>query len=426
MNFTDLGLDSRLVSAIESNDILVPTPIQSQAIPRIISGNDVIGIAPTGTGKTFAFLLPAIHWLINAKITHDDPSILIIVPTRELVKQTQENIKLATKNTEVFSTSIVAGTRENKQKREFNELVEIIVATPGRLNQFIEDGVMKLNKIGILIIDEVDRMLDMGFQLELKTILTELPHKNKRQTLLFCSTLPSPVEQLAKVMQNKPLIVETGRSVSPTNIKHEIYEVDKRERFDILIEILNLSEIEGALIFTRSQDAARITVRNLLKTGLDCEEFHGGLTQRQRNKAIENFSSGEVNVLVATDIAARGIDIPDISHVINFDVPKNYNDYLHRAGRTGRINKKGTSIILATPEDEAYIKGIKKNLNTSFTIKRKLQKTRTKLFTTTKGQRRSKEKPIYSKSDSIYSPRNKILTKKTKKSRPFRKTKRRR
>ncbi|MFV2015744.1 MAG: DEAD/DEAH box helicase, partial [Candidatus Heimdallarchaeota archaeon] len=193
MTFTDLGLDDRLVKALESHEVVDPTPIQKQAIPRIISGNDVIGISPTGTGKTFAFLLPAIHWLLRAKIKHQDPSILIIVPTRELVKQTQDNIKIVIKNTEVFSASIVAGTKEGKQKREFKNLVEIIVATPGRLNQFIDDKVMTLSNIGILIVDEIDRLLDMGFQIELKSIIGHLPHKNKRQTLLYCSTLPKEV-----------------------------------------------------------------------------------------------------------------------------------------------------------------------------------------------------------------------------------------
>ncbi|MCE7734007.1 MAG: DEAD/DEAH box helicase [Candidatus Heimdallarchaeota archaeon] len=419
MTFTELKLDYRLVEALRDQDITDPTPIQKRAIPSILAGKDVIGISPTGTGKTFAFLLPAIHWLLNSKITHDDPSILIIVPTRELVKQTQENIKLVTKNTEVFSTSIVAGVRDNKQKRQFKELIEIIVATPGRLNQFIDDEVMNLKNIGVLIIDEIDRMLDMGFQIEIKSILAELSHKNKRQTLLFCSTLPSPVEQMAKVLQNKSHLVEVGRSISPTNITHEIYEVTKAERFDVLIEILNTRIIESVLIFTRSHDAARITTRNLLKAGLDCEEFHGGLTQRQRNKAIENFSSGIVNVLVATDIASRGIDIQDISHIINFDVPKNYDDYLHRAGRTGRINKKGTSIILATPEDSAYINGIKKNLKTDFLVKRELPESKEPSKSPFQRRRKPTKKP------STYFSK-KPLKRKTKRGKPFRKAPRRR
>ncbi len=369
MGFSALGLDKRLIEAVKMEEISIPTEIQKSTMPRIISGHDVLGIAPTGTGKTFAYLLPAIHRLINSKINHDDPSVLVLVPTRELVQQVHDNVKIVTKTTEVFSTSVVAGQRENKQKRKFNELVELIVATPGRLVQFIEDKVFTLSNISILIIDEVDRMLDMGFQDEIKRILVELPHKNKRQTLLFCSTLPLPVERLAKMLQQKTNVIEIGRSHSPINIQHELYELTKREKFDKLLELLNSSKITSALIFTRAQGTARITTRNLLKAGIDCEEFHGGLTQRQRNKALQNFSSGEVTVMVATDIAARGIDIKDITHVINFDVPRNYDDYLHRAGRTGRLNKKGTSIILASTDDFMNLKGIKKNLGSRIILK---------------------------------------------------------
>ncbi|MHA2275699.1 MAG: DEAD/DEAH box helicase, partial [Candidatus Kariarchaeaceae archaeon] len=225
MSFEDLGLDSRITRALEKIEISNPTPIQKSAIPSILKGNDVLGISPTGTGKTFAFLLPSIHWLLNAKIAHDNPSILILAPTRELVKQIQETIKFSTSETEVFSLSIIAGERETKQKRHLQNLVEIIVATPGRLIQFISDGIVNLGNIGILVIDEIDRMLDMGFQFEIREIMTSVPHKNKRQTLLFCSTLPDPVEQMAKQLQRKTHLVEIGRSISPPNISHELYEV---------------------------------------------------------------------------------------------------------------------------------------------------------------------------------------------------------
>lgn len=388
MGFSALGLDKRLIEAINNEDISLPTEIQKGTIPRIISGHDVLGIAPTGTGKTFAYLLPAIHRLINAKITHDDPSVLILVPTRELVQQVHGIVDMVTKTTEVFSTSVAAGQRENKQKRKFKELVEVIVATPGRLVQFIEDKVFTLSNISILIIDEVDRMLDMGFQEEIKRILVELPHKNKRQTLLFCSTLPLPVERLAKMLQHKTNVIEVGRSHSPINIQHELYELNIRAKFDKLLELLNSKKVISALIFTRAQGTARITTRNLLKAGIDCEEFHGGLTQRQRNKALNNFSSGEVSVIVATDIAARGIDIKDITHVINFDVPRNYDDYLHRAGRTGRLNKKGTSIILASTDDFMNLKGIKKNLGSRVIVKQAFQP---------EGKKVSPSKKIYRK-----------------------------
>lgn len=369
MGFSALGLDKRLIEALDLVEVIEPTEIQKRSIPKIIAGLNVLGIAPTGTGKTFSYLLPAIHRLINAKIRHDDPSVLIIVPTRELVQQVQDQVKIITKKTEVFSTMVVAGERDNKQKRKFKELIEVIVATPGRLVQFIEDEVFTLSNISILIIDEVDRMLDMGFQAEIKRILIELPHKNKRQTLLFCSTLPLPVERIATMLQQKTNIVEVGRSHSPENIEHELYQLSKGAKFDKLLELLKSGRINSALIFTRAQGTARITTRNLLKAGLDCEEFHGGLTQRQRNKALQNFSSGQVRVLVATDIAARGIDIKGITHVINFDVPRNYDDYLHRAGRTGRLNKKGTSIILASPDDFHNLHGIKKNLGRRVQLK---------------------------------------------------------
>ncbi|MHA2027935.1 MAG: DEAD/DEAH box helicase [Candidatus Kariarchaeaceae archaeon] len=414
MSFEDLGLDSRITRALEKIEISNPTPIQKSAIPSILKGNDVLGISPTGTGKTFAFLLPSIHWLLNAKIAHDNPSILILAPTRELVKQIQETIKFSTSETEVFSLSIIAGERETKQKRHLQNLVEIIVATPGRLIQFISDGIVNLGNIGILVIDEIDRMLDMGFQFEIREIMTSVPHKNKRQTLLFCSTLPDPVEQMAKQLQRKTHLVEIGRSISPPNISHELYEVEKAKKLDLLVDLLKKDYVESALIFTRAQDTARITTRNLLKLGLDCEEFHGGLTQRQRNKALQNFSNGEVEVMVATDIAARGIDIDDISHIISFDVPRLYDDYLHRAGRTGRINKKGTSIILASPDDFSQLEIIKKNMKSRLKVKLKLEQVKSIAKSRKTGIRK---KPFVKR--QIHKRPTKTIKKR--KSKPFRK-----
>lgn len=359
MSFERLNLDSRLVKALSDNGIEKPTDIQKKAIPLVLEKQNVLALAPTGTGKTFAYLVPALHHLLNAKIEHNDPYIVILVPTRELAKQVYRFLKIFRKEVEITVQIASTGVAEIKDKSDF---IDVVIATPGNLTKLVESHEISLDHTSIVIIDEVDRMVDMHFFDEVTHLLSYFPHKNQRQTLLFGSTLPQKVEPLVRQMQRNTVLVDLGRSTAPPTIDHVIYEVTREERYDVLREILQTEQIDSVIIFTRSQNSARITTKNLLRDGLDVEEIHGGLTQRQRSLALENFANGKVNALVATDIAARGIDIAELSHVISFDVPRKFDDYLHRAGRTGRIDSKGKSIILASDAELEHLEGIKKRL----------------------------------------------------------------
>ncbi|MHA2249796.1 MAG: DEAD/DEAH box helicase [Candidatus Kariarchaeaceae archaeon] len=400
MNFSEFELDPRIIDSLTKIGFVNPTLIQTKTIPKALDRSDIIGIAPTGTGKTLAFIIPSLHWLFHAKITHQNPSILILVPTRELIKQIQDVIKRLTKSVEVTTAGIYSGQRIEKQYRSVQGIIDIIIATPGRLLKFLHEKNLIFENLSLLILDEVDRLLDMGFRADIEKILEFCPHKNKRQTMMFGSTLPSEVEAFARQIQSNSIMIDVGRSMSPQKIVHEVYEVDKDKKLDILIDLLHQHSIRKVLIFTKSKDTARITTRNLLKQGLEVEEFHGGLTQTTRNHALANFNSGQVDVMVATDIAARGLDFVDLSHVINFDVPRNYDDYIHRAGRTGRIYKAGISCILASPEEFNQVKNIEKKLNQPLIRKLRMKKSkqgkvsqkRSTFFVKKKVRRKSRKK----------------------------------
>ncbi len=375
MSFSDFKLDKRIIQALDANGFVQPTLIQQKSIPKGLNRSDILGIAPTGTGKTFAFLLPAIHWLYKAKITHDDPTVLIIVPTRELVRQIEGVIHTFSKYVEIFTVGVYSGQRLGKQERALGDMIDIIVASPGRLLNFLKDNKISLKNISILILDEVDRLLDMGFSIDIEKILTYLPYKNKRQTMLFGSTLPIKVEKLARNLQKRSVLIEVARSKPPKGIIHEAFEVEKKDKFDLLVNLLKTRDISKSLIFTRTREAARITAKKLLKSGFDVEELHGGLTQRTRNHALANFESGEVRLMVATDIASRGIDFTEISHIVSFDVPENYDDYVHRAGRTGRMDEKGYSWILVSPQEFEKLEIIEIKLGFKLKKLKKLSRT---------------------------------------------------
>lgn len=350
-SWESMNLDNRIIKAINYLSLDDPTPIQLQSIPLALSKNDIIGIAPTGSGKTYAYLFPVIHWVLNAKVIHNDPTVLILLPTRELAKQVYEVIQDVIRFTEVFTLLIDSGSKNQKYKRKLNTTLDIIISTPGKLLALCESQEINLSNVSILVLDEADRLFDLGFSQDIDKLVEYLPFKNKRQTMFFGATFPKSVEYLARKIQRNPVLIDVGRSAIPNRISHYVYETKDSERFDSLIQILEDPLIETALIFTKSINSCRITTRNLLKSGLDVEEIHSGLTQSQRNKAIQNFMLGEVQVLVSTDIAARGIDIKGITHIISFDVPNTYDDYVHRAGRTARYDQKGISIILASPKE---------------------------------------------------------------------------
>ncbi len=366
MKFEDFKLDHRLIQALEYHEIVEPTTIQREAIPPALEKADILGVAPTGSGKTFAFLLPSLHWLLNAQIPHNDPSVLIMVPTRELVKQMAKVVKELGRYTDFNTVSVFSGPREGQQKRaiEAAEFIDVVIATPGRLLNFLEEDILDLSQLSIVIVDEVDTLLDMGFLGDVNKILDYIPHKNARQTMLFGASLPKEVEGLAMALQKRGKLVDVGRSTPPETITHGIFEAQEDEKYDVLLELLHKEEIEKVIIFTQSKHEARITARNLRRDGLDVEEIHAGLTQRQRNHAIANFISDEVLCLVASDVAARGLDIMDVSHIISYDVPGDFNMYVHRAGRTGRAFRKGTSWIIASPKEFGNLANIDAKLGT--------------------------------------------------------------
>ena len=276
MSFSNLDLDPRIENLIYVNlELERPTPIQIRAIPRIIKGDNIIGLAPTGSGKTFAYLFPIFNWTLHAKINHNDPSVLILVPTRELVKQLEDVLSETAKLIELYYVGVSTGKNVNRMKRALKGMVDIVVATPGRLIGALNEGDLKLSNISMLVIDEIDRLLDMGFLGEIAQILEFLPNKNKYQTLMFGATLPRNVEQLAKTIQSDVKIVDVGRSIMPKGITHEVYEVDEGKKLETLVKILKLPEIESVLIFTSSHNSARITSRNLESQGLELEEILG-------------------------------------------------------------------------------------------------------------------------------------------------------
>ncbi len=370
-NFSIFDIDDRIINQLVDMEIFKPTDIQKEAIPIIMNRTDVLGVAPTGSGKTLAYLLPILDWIMNAKISHFDPTVLILVPTRELVRQIAEVIKILTNETQVFYASVFAGQNLNKLEKQLKEMNDILIATPGRLIAYINDGTISVKNLSTIVIDEVDRMMDMGFGPEIREILSHSPGKQKRQTLLFCATLPGQVEQAARELQFREQIVEIGRSQIPDIISHEVYETLNTSKFETLVSILKRKDMESVLIFTPSQENARTLAKQLIKLGLEVEELHSGLTQKQRNIALANFENGSVSVMVATDIGARGIDVDDISHVISYNVPKLFDDYVHRAGRTGRAGKKGISILIAIPREIKFIEKIEGRLKSQ--IPRKLR-----------------------------------------------------
>ncbi len=358
MKFNNFNLDSRLLNLIEKSDLDNAFPIQKMAIPQILNRKDVLGIAPTGSGKTYAYLFPIFNYILKTKVNHNYPIILIVVPTRELVTQLEDVIKPYARELQINYVGITRGKNLNKLNNQLKDMVDIVIGTPGKLIQFMSEFDLHLEKISIVVLDEVDRLLDMGFQYDIERIFAKLPYAKQRQTLLFAATMPKKVEVIARALQNSTTLVDVGRAVFPRQLKHQIYETDKNTKFEALISILKNKQIKRVLIFASSQSSARVLARFLLQQGLDVEEIHAGLTQRQRNRAIANFIDGEVDVLVSTDIAARGLDIPDISHVISMNVPRQFEDYVHRAGRTARANKPGVSIIIASPNEFANIKNI--------------------------------------------------------------------
>ena len=359
MNFSQLGLAPAQVSACESLGYNTPTPIQRQAIPIILSGRDVIGCAETGTGKTAAFLLPIIQRLSESR--PPGLRLLVLAPTRELALQIHENYAALNQTKTNRSVIAIGGANIRTQLTELRRGAAVLIATPGRLLDLVERGAVKLSTIEVLVLDEADRMLDMGFLPAIRRVLSLLPAK--RQTLLFSATMSSSIEQLARSTMKDPKLVEVStRGRAATLVEQVAYHVPQESKTALLLELLEkeTAPFERVLIFTRTRRGAERLSHVLQAREHSVKRIHADRTQQQRESALRAFSEGSARVLVATDIAARGLDIDAVSHVINYDVPAAPEDYVHRVGRTGRAGNQGQAISIVAPVDESSMRAIER------------------------------------------------------------------
>ena len=348
--------------ALEPLGYETPTPIQAQAIPHVLQGRDVLGVAQTGTGKTAAFSLPMLHRLDKAS-NHDDRRVirgLIISPTRELTAQIGESIQDYTAHMKLYHTVIFGGVKQGKQVAALKRGVDIVVATPGRLLDLIDQGHISLRHLEYFVLDEADTMLDMGFIHDIRKVIKLLPAQ--RQSLFFSATMPQNIQELADTILHDPLTVEVARrSTAAETVDQRVYFVRQAEKKHLLVDVLKAPEVSSALVFTRTKYGADKLVRHLRKQGVRSEAIHGNKSQPQREKAMKAFKRGDLGVLVATDIAARGIDVDDLSHVVNFEIPNIPETYVHRIGRTGRAGAEGIAISLCNEEDErTYLRDIQR------------------------------------------------------------------
>jgi ATP-dependent RNA helicase RhlE len=367
VSFNSFELDPKLMAAVEDLGYIEPTPIQEKGIPPVLEGRDLIGLAQTGTGKTAAFALPILQCLL-AKGMAGRTRALILAPTRELAEQIHCDIGDIGKHTKIRSTPVYGGVRYKQQISDLQKGVEIVVACPGRLLDHMGRGVIDLSGLAFLVIDEADRMFDMGFLPDIRRILRKLP--TKRQSLLFSATMPYDIRRLASEMLRDPITVEIGLRAPPMSVSHALYAVAPTHKTELLLEILRQTDTDSVLVFTKTKHGARSVGTALAKVGFAAATIQGDMTQRDRQSALDGFRSGRYQVLVATDIAARGLDISMVSHVINYDMPSTVDDYTHRIGRTGRAAKTGDAFTFVTHEDLEMVVGIEKVLGTTVEYKR--------------------------------------------------------
>jgi ATP-dependent RNA helicase RhlE len=361
MTFSEFGLDESILKSIDEFGFTEPTPIQAGAIPNIMEGKDVIGSAQTGTGKTAAYALPILHRLGGHK-KGAPPRCLILGPTRELAAQVEEQFNAYGKYCAPKCCLIHGGVGYGKQLQELEAGADIIIATPGRLLDHIQQKNFDLRSIEVLVLDEVDRMLDMGFIEDVKRII-KLCSKN-RQTLLFSATVPEELKRLISFALKDPVEVSIGIKLSPAEtVTHEIYPVGAMQKFDLLIALIEKREIDSMLIFCRMKVGADRITRWLKEHGYSVEAMHSNLPQKNRTKALDDFKSGKTKILVATDIASRGLDIANVTHVINYDVPDHAEDYVHRIGRTGRAKREGDAATIIAPDEHSKLDAIEKLIN---------------------------------------------------------------
>jgi ATP-dependent RNA helicase RhlE len=365
MRFEDLKVIEPIGRALKEEKYVEPTAIQEKAIPLILSRNDVLGSAQTGTGKTAAFAIPILQHLFVDRMRYNSPrkiNALIITPTRELAIQIGESFATYGKFTGIKTTVVFGGVSQGAQTNALRQGVDVLVATPGRLLDLMDQGFIRLKDIQYFVLDEADRMLDMGFIHDIRKIIDRLPAK--RQSLFFSATMPKNIVELSrKILVNPKKVAVSPVSSSAETINQYLYYTNKSSKKDLLFHILQDQDIDQALLFSRTKYGADKIARNLLKKKIKAAAIHGDKGQNQRQKALAQFKAKQVRVLVATDIAARGIDIDRLKHVINYDIPNVAETYVHRIGRCGRAGEEGTSISICEPEENEYIKDIEKLIN---------------------------------------------------------------
>ena len=359
MNFETFNFHPSIMAGVRALGYVTPTPIQLKSIPPIMQGRDLIGLAQTGTGKTAAFALPILQRLLPGPRGH--VRALIISPTRELAEQTCETMYDLGGQTGLQSIAIYGGVSMEQQTRQLIKGVEIIAACPGRLLDHLWKGTVDLSHLEILVIDEADRMFDMGFLPSIRGILECILHR--RQTLLFSATMPGDIRHLVQEILHDPVTIQIGRSAPATTVSHALYPVKQHLKMALLKEILRKTETESVLIFTRTKHRAERIAQQLVKAGYRATALQGNMPQHQRQTALDGFRDGSFKILVATDIAARGIDVLEITHVVNYDMPDSTDAYTHRIGRTGRVGKAGDAFTLVTSEDAAMVHALERLLN---------------------------------------------------------------
>jgi ATP-dependent RNA helicase RhlE len=356
LNFEQFNLDSRLMPGIRSAGYETATPIQQAAIPAAVRGRDLIGTAQTGTGKTAAFVLPILNRLLDGP--RGVPRALIVTPTRELAEQIHQVTRALSVGTKLKSTTIYGGVGANRQIKALKDGVDILVATPGRLLDLMQQRYARLERIEILVLDEADRMFDMGFLPDVRRIIKAVPVQ--RQTMLFSATFPAEVEQLAAQSLRDPQRISMGLSRPAHTVTHALYPVPSHLKSALLLKLLKQTATDSVLVFTRTKHRAEKLARQIAHAGFRVTSLHSNRSQGQREQALRGFKTGHFQIMVATDIAARGLDVESISHVINYDMPDTADAYIHRIGRTGRAQRTGDAFTLVTPEDNDMIRALER------------------------------------------------------------------
>lgn len=366
MTFENLELSNSLLKAVKAQGYEQPSPIQEKAIPEILRGKDVLASAQTGTGKTAAFTLPLLHLL-----QHDGGKrkrairALILTPTRELAAQVYDNIREYSAFTELRSTVIFGGVKQHRQVEALKRGVDILVATPGRLLDLRQQGLLSLDQVELFVLDEADRMLDMGFLNDIRKVVKSLP--GQRQNLMFSATYAKEIRELAQSFMNAPVRIDTApQNSTAKKVEQHVYRVAKEKKTGLLIQLMQEHQEEQTLVFTRTKHRANKISKKLNQAGITAAAIHGDKSQNARTKALADFKKGQVTVLVATDIAARGLDIPLLPYVINYEIPNVAEDYVHRIGRTGRAGAAGEALSLVSADEVSYLKDIQKLVNIQF------------------------------------------------------------